>query len=143
LSGRRRFVWDVGQATVELALVLPVVVVLMLVVVQVGNVVYHRVLVVHVAREVVRAASVSPLAPDAATVAARHGLDASRLEVDVGVPDPSGFVRAGVSYGVPTDVAVVGSLLPDVTVSAEAHMSVEWTRRESSLKPRRGRRRRW
>jgi hypothetical protein len=33
LSGRRRFVGDVGQATVELALVLPVVVVLMLVVV--------------------------------------------------------------------------------------------------------------
>ncbi len=131
---------DAAQATVELAVVLPVVVLLMLLVVQVGQVVYHRVLVVHVAREVVRAASVSPLAPTATDVARRHGLDAGRITVEVGVPDGSGFVRAAVAYDVSTEVAVVGALLPDVTVGAEATMSVEWTRRNTSLKPRR---RRW
>jgi len=47
-----------GQASVELALVLPLVVVLLLVVVQVGLVVRDQILVVHAAREAAREAAV-------------------------------------------------------------------------------------
>jgi Flp pilus assembly protein TadG len=119
---------DHGQATAELAVVLPVVVMLMLLIVQVGAVAYQRILVVHTAREVARAAAVSPLAPTSATVAARHGLDPARLEVTVSTPDLSGYVRAVVAYDVPTNAAVVGALLPDVRVEAEAQMLAEWPR---------------
>lgn len=109
-------------------MVLPVVVVLVLVVVQVGHVVRHRVLVAHTAREVVRAAAVSPQAPTATEVADRHGLDPGRLRVVVDPPDADGFVRAEVSYDVATAVALVGPLVGDVTVDAEAHMAAEWLR---------------
>jgi len=121
-----------GQATAELAVVLPVVVVLLLLVVQVGQIVRHRVMVVHTAREVVRAAAVSPQAPDAAGVAGRHGFDPSRLDVVVDPPDADGNIRATVTLRAPTDVALVGPLLPDVTVTAEAHMLSEWSRGATS-----------
>jgi Flp pilus assembly protein TadG len=115
-----------GQATVELALVLPVLVVLMLVVVQVGQVVRQQVVVIHTAREVARAAAVSPRVPTAAEVAERHGLDGARLDIEVGPPDGSGFVRAQVRLMAATDVVLVGPLLPEVPLSAEAHMRAEW-----------------
>jgi len=115
-----------GQATAELALVLPVVVLVILLVVQVGQVVRHQVLVVHVAREVARAAAVSPVPPDAAEVAERSGLDPARLGITVDPPDAGGYVAAQVSYRVPTDVALVGVLVPEVTLGAEAYMLAEW-----------------
>lgn len=117
-----------GQATVELALVVPVVVVLVLMVVQVGQVVRDRVVVVHTAREVARAASVSATAPSVGDVAQRHGLDVDGLQVVVDPVDAAGFVRVSIRYASPTDVALVGPLLPDVTVTAEAHMMAEWRR---------------
>ena len=117
-----------GQATVELAIVLPVVVVLLLAVVQVGHVVRYRVVVVHTAREVARAAAVSPDAPSVADVGGRHGLDAARLGVEVAPPDDGGFVRATVSYDIATDVVLVGPLVPDVSVEATAAMLAEWRR---------------
>lgn len=126
----RRHAWsradERGQATVELALVLPVVVLLCLLVAQVGQVVRYRVLTVHAAREVARAAAVTPRAPDADDVAARHGLSADRLSVRVEPPDPDGFVRVELGYDIPTDVVLVGSLLPEVGVAAEAQMLAEW-----------------
>jgi len=108
--------------------VLPVVVVLLLVVVQVGQVVRLRVVVAHTAREVVRAAAVSPTAPSADDVGRRHGLDPARLRVEVGAPDEAGFVRVVVGYDIPTDVALVGPLVPDVTVTSAAEMVAEWRR---------------
>lgn len=117
-----------GQATVELALVLPVVVVLLLMVVQVGQVVRYRVMVVHTAREVVRAAAVSPAAPGVSEVAERHHLDPQRLRVEVGAPDEAGFVRATIGYDIATDVALVGRLVPDIGVESTAEMLAEWRR---------------
>lgn len=117
-----------GQATVELALVLPVVIVLLLAVVQVGQVVRYRVVVVHTAREVARAAAVSPTAPSVEDVGRRHDLDLARLGVQVGPPDAAGFVRATVAYEIATDVALVGPLVPDVSVEATAEMLAEWRR---------------
>lgn len=107
---------------------LPVVVVLLLAVVQVGQVVRYRVVVVHTAREVARAAAVSPGVPSALDVGQRHGLDPDRLRVDVGPPDGAGFVRATIAYDIATDVALIGPLVPDVGVEATAEMLAEWRR---------------
>ena len=123
--GRRRAA--AGQATVEVALILPVLATLLLVVVQVGLVVRDQILVTHAAREAVRAAAVDP-APAAAVSAAvdGSGLPASRLDVDVsGRAGPGSRVRATVAYRTPTDVPLVGRLVGDLTLRAEATMRVE------------------
>lgn len=119
---------DPGQSTVELALVLPAVVLVILLVVQVGQVVRDRVMVVHVARETARSAAVSPDAPGAAEVAERHGLEPGRLQVELDTPE-DGFVTATIGYEAPTDVALVGAVLPDVSLHAEASMLTEWQTR--------------
>ena len=116
-----------GQATVEAALVLPLVVFFLLGVVQVGLVVRAQVLVTHVAREAVRAAAVDA-DPEAARRAATSSssLDADRMKVLVqGREEPGSRVRVTVTYSVPTDVPLVGGLLGDVTLQATATMRVE------------------
>jgi hypothetical protein len=118
---------DRGQATVELALLLPLVVMLLLAVVQVGLVARDAVLVVHATREAVREAAVTA-APGAARRAAEagSGLTGPRLAVDVVRRDsPGGQVRVVVSYRAPTGVPLVGQLVPDVRLSSRATMRVE------------------
>ena len=80
---------DGGQATVELALVLPLVAILVLLVLQAGLVIRDQLLAAHAAREAVRAASVSDgdRAAAAARAAARAGgpiLARQRLFGDIG-----------------------------------------------------------
>ena len=116
-----------GQATVELALVLPLVVALVLLVLQVGLVSRDQVLVVHAAREAARVAAVDAdaAAPSAAARAATP-LDGSRLRVTVGPRGgPGSIVRVEVSYRCPTDVPLVGGLTGDVDLRASAAMRVE------------------
>ena len=122
----RRAGRDGGQASVELALVLPVVVVLVLAVVQVGLLARRQVLVTHVAREAVRAASVAEAGTDGSALGTglAGGLDGGRLRV-VAADAGAGHVRVEVTYVDPTDVAVVGALLPDVTLRAAAVMRRE------------------
>ncbi len=118
---------DRGQSSVEVALLLPLVAVLLLAVVQVGLVVRDQVLVVHAAREAARAAAVDPAegaARDAAVAAT--ALSPARLEVSVdGRGDPGSRVAVAVTYASPTLVPLVGRLLGDVTVTARATMRVE------------------
>ena len=117
---------DEGQSSVELALVLPLVALLLLLVVQVGVVAYRQVLVVNAAREGARAAAVEPVDVDEAAVRAaeRAGpLDPTRLTIDASEDD--GLIRVEVSYVEPTDVALIGALLPDVTLEAQVTMRVE------------------
>jgi hypothetical protein len=116
-----------GQATVELVLVLPVVAVLALALVQVGLVVRAQVLVTHASREGARAAAVDD-APDAARRAIEAGapLDPARLEVDVrGRGGPGSRVAVAVRYRFATDVPLVGLLIRDPVLSADATMRVE------------------
>jgi Flp pilus assembly protein TadG len=116
-----------GQATVELALALPLVVLLVLAIVQVGLVVRASVLVTHVAREGARAAAVDadPGAARAAVVDA-SSLEPDRLAVAVrGRGGPGTDVTVTVSYLMVTDVPIVGALVGDVTLSASATMRVE------------------
>ena len=116
-----------GQATVELALLLPVVVVLLLVVLQVGLLARDVVMVTHAAREAARAAAVDP-EPDAAREAATRagGLDADRVSVTTyGRGDAGSRVRVEVRYRAATDVPIVGALVGDRTLRATATMRVE------------------
>lgn len=116
-----------GQATVELALLLPVVVVMILVVVQVGLVVRDQVLVVHAAREAARVAAVEPDAALARRQAVRSsGLDQGRLSVEVsGRGAPGSRVRVVTRYRSPTEVPLVGGLVGDADLSATVTMRVE------------------
>lgn len=120
-TGRRG---DGGQSTAELAVALPAVVLLALFVVQVGQVVRHQILVVHVAREAARASAVSGgAAHTEATPGVAAGLDPRRLTVTVRERD--GAVQVDVRYDDPTDVALVGQLMPDVGLGASAVMRLE------------------
>ena len=111
-----------GQATVELALCLPVVVLVLLLVVQVALVARAQVLVVHAAREGARAEVVRA---GAAGAAARRapGLRADRVQVDSA---PAGdAVAVTVRYRAPTDVPLVGALVGDPELRATVVMLVE------------------
>jgi len=112
---------------VELALLLPVVLLLVLAVVQVGLVGRDVVLVTHAARAAARAAAVDP-DPGAATAAARSasGLAEDRLVVSVrDRGGPGSRVRVTVSYRIPTDVPLAGGLVGDLRVSRTVTMRVE------------------
>ena len=123
-GGRRRRVPDRGQATVELVILLPVVVILALAVAQVGILVQHRVMLTHAAREMARAASVAGGEVDPArSPRLRGGLDPDHLEVETRVEGDSVVVE--LRYRDPTDVPLVGALVPDVLLEAEATMLIE------------------
>jgi Flp pilus assembly protein TadG len=116
-----------GQSTVELALVLPVVVLLLLVLLQVGLVARDVVLVAHAAREGARAAAVDA-DQDAArdAVEASAGLDPDRLAVRTsGRSGPGSRVRVEVVYRIPTNVPVIGHMLGDHTARSAVTMRVE------------------
>jgi Flp pilus assembly protein TadG len=122
---RRR--WEGGQATVEVALLLPLVATMLLGVVQVGLVVRDQVLVTHAAREAARAAAVDPreaVARGAAEAGAR--LDPLRLDVELaGSTVPGGRLTVTVRYRSSTTVPLVGRLLGDRLLTADATMRVE------------------
>ena len=109
-----------GQATVELALVLPLVVLALMAVLQIGLVVRDQVAVVHAAREAARAASVD----------ADPGHAARRVlagaEVHVGArPKVGEPIAVEVEYRSRTDLPLVGALFPDPDLHARATMRVE------------------
>jgi Flp pilus assembly protein TadG len=118
---------DRGQATVEVALVLPVVVMIALAVIQVGVLLHEQLLVTAAAREAVRAAAVSTSDSDARRAAGAIGhLDPGRLTVDVGrEPGDGGPVRVRLTYTARTEVPMAGALLPDIVLSASAAMRGE------------------
>lgn len=108
----------------ELALTLPLVVVGLLLVVQAGLVVADHVATVHAAREAARAVAVDGR-PGAADRAARQAGGVG-CRADVRRPAEVGAVlRVTLTCPAPTDVALVGPLLPDATVRASAAMRVE------------------
>jgi hypothetical protein len=114
---------DRGQATVELALVLPVLVLFLLALVQTALVARDAVLVQDAARAAVREAAV-----DAGTGrirdAARRTLSGVEVEVHraAGVGDP---VEVRVQYREHTNLPLVGPLFPDLTLRARATMRAE------------------
>jgi Flp pilus assembly protein TadG len=114
---------DRGQATVELALCLPMLCVLLLGVAQVAVVVRDQLAVQLAAREAARAAAVAAAARGAGRAAADGAVRLRPLVVDIG--SGGGTVTATVHYTERTDVPLIGMLLPDVTLTATATMQVE------------------
>lgn len=114
---------DHGQATVELALALPLVCLLLLGMVQVAVIGRAQLVVQLAAHEAVRAAAVSADPASAATAAAHHAVALRPLDVQVASDDRT--ITVTVSYVDHTDVSMVGALLSDVTVQASATMAFE------------------
>jgi|SRR5215207_8260831 len=114
---------DSGQATVELALCLPVICLLLLGVAQVAIVVRDQLAVQLAARDAARAAAVSA---DAAGAAARAAGAAGVVDpVGVSVSTSGAVVTATVTHVVRTDVPLIGLVIPDVTLHASASMASE------------------
>lgn len=113
-----------GQATVEFAMLLPVLALVGLAVGQVALLAHQRVLLTHSAREGARMAAVG--APDdevRAEVVAAGRLDPTRIDVAVRRTDDT--VEVAVRYTSPTDVPLVGRLIDDVEMAAAATMRRE------------------
>ena len=112
---------DGGQATVELALVLPLLIVALLAVVQVVVVGRDRIALAHAGREAARAAVEHP--DPAGVAAATHsatGLDPDRLSVALtGGTEPGEQFTVRVTYRAVTDVMLVGRLFPDVVLAEQ------------------------
>jgi hypothetical protein len=114
---------DRGQATVELALVLPVLLLFLLALVQTALVARDQLLVQDAARAAVREVSVG--ADDGRVVdAARRTLGGVEVEVQRagGVGEP---VNVTVRYGDHTNLPLIGPLFPDVVLHATATMRAE------------------
>lgn len=113
-----------GQATVELALLLPFLVFLLMCIVQTALVARDAVLVSHAARVGARIAAVEPsldAVRDAVVSAAP--LDPNRLEVERSVGGE--LVRVTVRYRSATEVPLAGALVGDVNLSESAAMPDE------------------
>lgn len=113
---------DRGQAAVEFAVALPLIVIAMLAIAQIGVSVRNEVAVELAAREGARAASVAADAHGAADHAARR---ATRLPVDVAVAVTAETVSVTVTYDDPTDLAIIGAAIGHVTHRATATMAIE------------------
>ena len=111
---------DRGQAAVELALALPVVVVIVLGVVQIVAVVGDQLAVELAAREGARAAAVAADPAAAARSAAERSTAVGPLEVSTSTTH--GRVTVTVRYRSPTDVPIIGSFVGDAVVEASASM---------------------
>lgn len=120
-AGRRD---DRGQATVEVALMLPVLVILAMALVQVGLVARTTVLVHHAAREGARAAAVGGSMREVEdAVIGSSGLLLPDTEVErVVVGDR---VTVTVRHLARTDAPLIGPILPDVVLSATVSMRRE------------------
>jgi len=122
-SARSRARSDRGQATVELALVLPLVLGLLVLVFQIALVARDEVLVVHAARDAVREATVTREATRV-VAAGRRNLPGAMVRMvrrgRVGEP-----VEVAITYVSRTDLPLIGALLPDLTLHGRSVMRVE------------------
>jgi len=105
-----------GQASVELALVLPAIAILLLAALQVVVVMRDAVALTAASRAAARRAVVEPVAPEVrAAAVAETRLAASRLSVVVGGDRrPGGLATVVVTYRSPTAVPLVGAFVGDI-----------------------------
>jgi len=118
---RARF--DRGQAAVELALCLPLLFVFLLAIVQLVVIVRDQLAAQLAAREAARAASVTTSTGGAAQSAAEHAVSLRPLLVSADASADT--VTVTVRHVTHTDVPLIGSLIPDVDVTATATMALE------------------
>jgi hypothetical protein len=132
-----------GQALVEAALAIPVLLLLVFGVVAVGRVTEAKVAVQAAARESGRALAVAPSEEQgvadawmaAEAVAAGHGLDGSELRIEL---DSGGFARGGtvsseVRYSVPlSDLPLLGFLNVEVSARHSERIDIYRSREASA-----------
>ncbi len=111
-----------GQAAVEFALVLPVVVVMAFGLVIVGIAVRNELAVELAAREGARAAAVSASPASAATAAATRAV---HLPIDVATTSEAATVTVTVTHVDAVDVAIIGALIGPITHTASVTMAIE------------------
>lgn len=114
---------DRGQATVELALALPLVCLLLFGIVQVAVLGRNQLAVQSAAREAARAAAASGEPRAAGTTAAHRAVALRPLIVEIG--ESGETVTATVRYADHTDVPLIGALMPDVVLTATVTMAIE------------------
>lgn len=116
-----------GQASVELALVLPVVLMVLLVVVQVGLLARDRLVVVHATRAAARAVIVEPTTSAATTALRRQGVHGSARVHVAGQLHAGGLATVEVEMA-PTRLPLVGRALAGVTLRESLTVHVEGRR---------------
>ena len=111
-----------GQATVELAIGFPVVLIGVLLVLQLALVGRDQLLLSHATREAARSAAVDPRtdAGREGALASTTGLDPARLNVDA--DRSGGRTRVRLEYRSLTDLPLVGPLVPDPVLRASVTM---------------------
>lgn len=144
---RERWRWsrdERGQALVETAIAIPVVLAIALGVVLAGRVVHAEVAVQAVAREAGRSLAVAPsreqglvtARANARAVADGHGLDAARLALEL---DPGAFARGGTARVHVSYVVALGTLPVfgpvAVTVAADSEQRIEPYRSRAEAVP--------
>jgi len=114
---------DKGQAAVEFAIALPLVVVLLLGIIQVVLVAGDQIALELAARDGARAASV---AADPASAARRGAMAATTLRaLDVATSTNGAHVTVTVGYTNPTNVPLIGAVIGDVDLSASVTLARE------------------
>ena len=119
---------DRGQSTVEFAMILPLVALLVLFIIQAGLVARDQLLLSHAAREAARAAAVSEGdRVGAAMAAARRAgsLEPDRLSGAIESTEGGSSVRVALTYRSQTDLALIGALIPDVELGSTVVMRAE------------------
>ena len=112
---------DNGQATVELALAMPLLCVLALGVVQLAMVMRDQIAAIEIARMAARAAAVATDPMSAAATAAA----AARSDASVSTSIVGSTVTVEVSIVNSTDVPLIGAWLPAVELRSDASMLLE------------------
>lgn len=114
---------DRGQATVEFALTIPVLLLVLLGAVQVFVLLVDRLHLVHVTRDATRAASVS----GDPVVAVRRVVERAWPDrvVSHRVSDDGTLVSVNIELVNPTDVPIIGRFLPDVRLTESLTMLAE------------------
>ena len=122
-----RFEREGGQATLELALCLPVFVVLLATLAQVGLVVSDQVRVWHAAREAVRTAAVDPEVDHVRAAAEAGGLKPLSIEIS---PAPEERVQGDpvtveIRFAERRRLPLIGHFVGPAELTAEATMRIE------------------
>jgi hypothetical protein len=116
-----------GQATVELVLALPILVVVVMAFVEAAMIGADQVRVSHAAREGARMATVDPAAAAVDRAVEASGLPGAEVEVTPGSSERrlGGPVTVSVAYHPKAHVPLIGHLFTLLTLRAEATMRVE------------------
>ena len=114
---------DSGQATVELALVMPLIIGLLLIILTVGLVVRDQLAVWHATSAGARAASISPDSPDVVQRAVEAEVQLRPLHLKI-IRDEQ-LITVEVQYPRTINLWLIQHIIPPLTLSASVTMHVQ------------------